>query len=57
MGGSPRGKDKPRPSYEDGKLRDKTIAAQQDAAYRAADLERLIKKAAKPLGSANGVKG
>ena len=45
MGGS-RSNAKPRPSYEDGNLRDETIGERQDATYNAAKLKRLIKKAA-----------
>ena len=45
MGGSPRSKDKPRPSYEDGELRDPSIAAMADPNFRESDLLALIKKA------------
>lgn len=47
MGGTPRSNDKPRPSYEDGRLRDETLAERQDATYSSAQLLELIKKAAK----------
>lgn len=46
MGGSPRGKDKPRPSYEDGKLRDPAVEAEQRPLDRDA-VRRLIGKAVK----------
>jgi hypothetical protein len=45
MGGTPRGKDKARPSYEDGELRDETIRERQDATYSRPALKRLIRKA------------
>ena len=35
-----------RPSYEEGKLRDPSIEARQDAEYKRGDLLALIKKAA-----------
>jgi len=37
---------RPRPSYEDGKLRDPSIEKMQDPKYRGKDLVRMIKKAA-----------
>ncbi len=45
MGGSK--SKRPRPSYEDGKLRDPSIEKMRDKTYRREDLARLIKKAAK----------
>jgi len=36
---------RPRPSYEDGELRDKDIEQKQDAEYKKGDLLALIKKA------------
>lgn len=36
---------RPRPSYEDGKLRDPSIADKQDAEYKKGDLLALIKRA------------
>lgn len=36
---------RPRPSYEEGKLRDPSIEKMQDAKYRRGKLARLIKKA------------
>jgi hypothetical protein len=36
---------RPRPSYEDGELRDKSIEQMQDAAYKKSDLHNLVKKA------------
>jgi len=45
MGGKP--SKRPRPSYEDGKLRDPSIKKMQDKAYQREDLSRLIKKAVK----------
>jgi len=36
---------RPRPSYEDGELRDKSIEQKQDAEYKKGDLLALIKKA------------
>lgn len=51
MGGTPRGKDKPRPSYEDGELRDPEIEAKQKPL--APDrLRRLIARAATGKGQA-----
>jgi len=51
MGGSP--KKKPtRPSYEDGKLRDPSIAKMQDPKYQAEDLLTLVKKASHAQPSA-----
>ncbi len=38
---------RPRPSYEDGELRDKTIKGKQDPKYQAGTLMRLIKRASK----------
>lgn len=38
---------KPRPSYEEGELRDKSIEEKMDPAFRRKDLLGLIKKAAK----------
>ena len=43
MGGSKN--KRPAPSYEKGRLRDKSIEAMQDKAFRPADLERLVKRA------------
>jgi hypothetical protein len=43
MGGKP--SKRPRPSYERGELRDKSIEEKQDPQYQAGDLHRLIKKA------------
>ena len=45
MGGSPRSNAKPRPSYEDGHLRDETIAAKMDHDRAESDLLALIKRA------------
>ncbi len=45
MGGSPQ--KRPRPSYEDGELRDKSIAKMQDPKYQGKDLLKLLKKSAK----------
>ena len=45
MGGKP--SKRPRPSYEEGELRDKSIAEKQDPKYRAEDLRRLIGRAVK----------
>lgn len=45
MGGTPRRKDKPRPSYEDGELRDPEIEAKVDLSVGEAALFRLIKRA------------
>ena len=36
---------RPRPSYEDGQLRDSSIEAKQDAEYKKGDLLTLIKRA------------
>ncbi len=36
---------RPRPSYEEGRLRDKGIEAKQDAGFKKGDLLALIKKA------------
>lgn len=46
MGGTPRGKDKPGPSFEDGRLRDETIEPRQDSTFERRELQALIKKAA-----------
>lgn len=55
MSGSPRSKATPRPSYEDGKLRDPEIETKMDHERTESDLLALIKKAAqvakKPLKS------
>ncbi|MCA9846175.1 MAG: hypothetical protein KC491_16110 [Dehalococcoidia bacterium] len=48
MGGTERDPKKPRPSYEDGKLRDAELAGKIDPAFRKRDLTTLIAKAAKP---------
>lgn len=37
----------PKPSYDDGKLRDPSIEKMQDKAYQRGDLARLIRKATK----------
>lgn len=37
----------PKPSYEEGELRDPSIKKMQDKAYQRQDLSRLIKKAVK----------
>ncbi len=37
---------RPRPSYEEGRLRDSSIEKKQDAEYKKGDLLALIKKAA-----------
>jgi hypothetical protein len=42
----PRGK-RPRPSYEDGELRDKSIEEEMDPNYGREDLRNVIRKAAK----------
>lgn len=44
MGGSPRGKDKPRPSYEDGKLRDPSILERAEP-VSPESLRRLVRRA------------
>lgn len=46
MGGKP--SKRPRPSYEEGELRDKGIAKMQDPKFRARDLSHLVKRSAKP---------
>lgn len=45
MGGSRKNVNKPRPSYEEGRLRDAEIERKQDPNYRESDLASLIKKA------------
>jgi hypothetical protein len=45
MPGSKKSAKRPRPSYEDGELRDKTIEKMQDAEYKKGDLLTLIKRA------------
>ena len=45
MGGTPRSPKKPRPSYEDGELRDPGIAAEMDPEYKKGDLTALLRKA------------
>ncbi len=40
------------PSYEEGRLRDKSILKMQDPAFRPEHLDRLIRKAAAPKGRA-----
>lgn len=47
MGGSPKGKDTPRPSYEDGELRDASIEAKVDPAVGEAEFMALVRRAAK----------
>ncbi len=37
----------PRPSYEEGELRDKSIEEKMDSAFRGETLRQLIRKAAK----------
>jgi len=54
VGGSPRGKDKPRPSYEDGALRDPKIAELQDADFDPAALDALIQRAVTKASDATG---
>ncbi len=41
---------RPKPSYEEGELRDPSIKKMQDKTYRREDLERLVKKAAQKRG-------
>jgi hypothetical protein len=43
---------RPRPSYEEGELRDETIAAKQNG-YKKGDLKALIKKAVKAADKPN----
>lgn len=50
MGGTPRRKDKPRPSYEVGELRDQGIASEMDPSYKESDLLALIKRATQVAG-------
>jgi hypothetical protein len=45
MGGNKN--NRPRPSYEDGKLRDPSIEKMQDREYQRRDLTRLVKRAVK----------
>ena len=40
------GNNRPRPSYEEGKLRDPKVAAKLDLTFKRGDLRALIKKAA-----------
>lgn len=47
MGGTPRAKTKPGPSYEDGRLRDPAIEEKFDSERGESDLLALIKKAAR----------
>jgi len=54
MGGTPRGKDKPRPSYEDGELRDPSIAAKMVPGFKESDLTALLRRAVKPSASRAG---
>ena len=46
MGGTPRKPAKPRPSYEDGHLRDPDIEAKQDEGFSRKDLDKLLRRAA-----------
>ena len=50
MGGKP--SKRPRPSYERGELRDKSIEEKQDPKFQPKDLLRLVKKAATKKGGA-----
>jgi len=52
MGGKP--SKRPRPSYEEGELRDKSIEKKIDPKYRAEDLTRLIQRAAKKQKAPEG---
>jgi len=45
---------RPRPSYEEGKLRDPSIAKKMDPNYKEGDLLALIKKAAKKQKAPGG---
>ena len=54
MGGTPRGKDKPRPSYETGALRDPKIAGRQDDAYDEPALRSLIRRGLTRASDATG---
>ena len=54
MGGSPRHKEKPRASYEDGALRDASIEEKQGEAYNGPALRPLIRRATKASGDAGG---
>ena len=49
MGGTPRGKDKPRPSYEDGELRDPEIERAQEPSVGRPDLDKLIRRASRKV--------
>ena len=46
MGGTPRSKDKPGPSYSEGRVRDASIEEKQEKDFRRADLAALIRRAA-----------
>ena len=46
MGGSK--KERPGPSYEEGRLRDRSIEKAQDASFKLVDLLRLLRKAVQP---------
>ena len=45
MGGNKKSNKRPRPSYEEGKLRDPAIEHMQDERFQPADLQKLIKRA------------
>jgi hypothetical protein len=45
MSGSKKSEKRPRPSYEEGKLRDPSIEEKMNAEYKKGDLLALIKKA------------
>ncbi len=49
MGGS--SSKRPKPSYEEGELRDKSIAKKQDPKYRPKDLRPLVTRAARETDS------
>lgn len=54
MGGTPRDKEKPRPSYETGALRDPKIAELQDEGFNPAALDALIRRALTRASDATG---
>jgi len=51
MGGTPHGKGKPRPSFEDGALRDPEVQRKLDAGFKGAELVGLPRRSVKPKGS------
>lgn len=57
MSGAPRSKDKPRPSYEDGRLRDPEIERKQTVGFDSEDLRTILRRASGRTTPGDKVRG